>query len=145
MALLPGTRLGPMRSCALAAGAWEVRRPDGFSARRNLSSAAPVRTVRSIAGDLMQLVAAAARSHAQLAAENLFLRKPCGARSCGIMPAPSWRAISSLRSHLARTAALMRARSPDPSFPREDQEAVRRNHNRSGVWQTLHGGAVGHN
>src|SRR2546427_12843594 len=35
----------------------------------------PVRTVLRIAGDLVRLVAAAARSHAQLAAENLFLRK----------------------------------------------------------------------
>jgi putative transposase len=35
----------------------------------------PVRTVLHIAGDLVRLVAAAARSHAQLAAENLFLRK----------------------------------------------------------------------
>jgi putative transposase len=35
----------------------------------------PVRTVQRIAGDLLRLVAAAARSHAQLAAENLFLRK----------------------------------------------------------------------
>src|SRR5215510_2268201 len=34
-----------------------------------------VRTVQRIAGDLWRLVAAAARSHAQLAAENLFLRK----------------------------------------------------------------------
>ena len=35
----------------------------------------PVRTVQRIAGDLLRLVAAAARSHVQLAAENLFLRK----------------------------------------------------------------------
>jgi len=35
----------------------------------------PVRTVLRIADDLVRLTAAAARSHAQLAAENLFLRK----------------------------------------------------------------------
>jgi putative transposase len=35
----------------------------------------PVRTVRRIGGDLVRLVAAAARSHAKLAAEYLFLRK----------------------------------------------------------------------
>jgi putative transposase len=35
----------------------------------------PVRTVQRTAGDLWRLVAAAARSHAQLTAENLFLRK----------------------------------------------------------------------
>jgi len=35
----------------------------------------PFRTVLRIAGDLLRLVAAAARSHSQLAAENLFLRK----------------------------------------------------------------------
>src|SRR5881409_1712081 len=34
-----------------------------------------VRTVQRIAGDLLRLVSAAARSHARLAAENLFLRK----------------------------------------------------------------------
>src|SRR3989442_13857126 len=35
----------------------------------------PVRTVLRIADDLVRLTAAAARSHVQLAAENLFLRK----------------------------------------------------------------------
>src|SRR2546426_8758480 len=35
----------------------------------------PVRTVLRIADDLVRLTAAAARSHAELAAENLFLRK----------------------------------------------------------------------
>jgi putative transposase len=35
----------------------------------------PARTVLRIAGDLLRLVAGTARSHAQLAAENLFLRK----------------------------------------------------------------------
>jgi hypothetical protein len=36
---------------------------------------AAVRTVLRIAGDLLQLISTALRSHAQLAAENLFLRK----------------------------------------------------------------------
>jgi hypothetical protein len=35
----------------------------------------PVRSVLQIAGDLVRFVSAAVRSHAQLAAENLFLRK----------------------------------------------------------------------
>jgi hypothetical protein len=35
----------------------------------------PVRNVLRIAGDLVRFVTATARSHAQLAAENLFLRK----------------------------------------------------------------------
>src|SRR5215510_2602896 len=35
----------------------------------------PARTAVRVAGDLLRLVAAVARSHAQLAAENLFLRK----------------------------------------------------------------------
>src|SRR6266850_7313952 len=35
----------------------------------------PFRTVLRIAGDLLRLAAAAARSHAQVTAENLFLRK----------------------------------------------------------------------
>ena len=38
-------------------------------------SRAAVRTVLRIAGDVLRLVSAAVRSHAQLAAENLFLRK----------------------------------------------------------------------
>ena len=38
-------------------------------------SRAAVRTVMRIAGDVLWLVSAAVRSHAQLAAENLFLRK----------------------------------------------------------------------
>jgi hypothetical protein len=35
----------------------------------------PLRTVLRIAGDFLRLVAAATRSHTQLAAENLFLKK----------------------------------------------------------------------
>jgi len=38
-------------------------------------SVAALRTVLRIACDLLRLVSAAGRSHAQLAAENLFLRK----------------------------------------------------------------------
>src|SRR5438093_8881176 len=38
-------------------------------------SRAALRTLLRIAGDLLRLVSAAGRSHAQLAAENLFLRK----------------------------------------------------------------------
>jgi hypothetical protein len=38
-------------------------------------SRAAVRTVLRIAGDVLRLVSTAVRSHTQLAAENLFLRK----------------------------------------------------------------------
>jgi hypothetical protein len=44
-------------------------------------SRAARRTVLRIACDLLRLVSAAVRSHAQLAAENLFLRKPSSSRS----------------------------------------------------------------
>jgi cell shape-determining protein MreC len=38
-------------------------------------SRAAVRTILRLVGDVVQFVSEAARSHAQLAAENLFLRK----------------------------------------------------------------------
>jgi putative transposase len=52
---------------------WILVESNARDSRRN-RACTPVRTVLRIAGDLVRLVAAAAQSHARLAAENLFLR-----------------------------------------------------------------------
>src|SRR3989442_13328761 len=52
--------------------AWRAHDPTAMARSR---SSAAVRTVLRLAGDLLELFSAAAQSHAQLAAENLFRRK----------------------------------------------------------------------